>query len=229
MAATIQASAEVTIPSSGEAAAPQRADGPRALIARLAELHDEAAETALLANLLGRVPYLAAVLLGMACATAVLVHAGIAPLLTWLTLAAAGLVALMRAYIIAIAAPFARAPLRFFARDLQAVMLYVGFAWGAGSFLALSPDLTLFQSLAFGAGSVAIVALVVRASDVTLCFGIPVTVLSAGAMLTRPSGGSLFAVAAIVASGVAVMLAAYLSERASLRPENMRAVAIPTN
>ena len=102
MAATIQASAEVTIPSSGEAAAPQRADGPRALIARLAELHDEAAETALLANLLGRVPYLAAVLLGMACATAVLVHAGIAPLLTWLTLAAAGLVALMRAYVIAI-------------------------------------------------------------------------------------------------------------------------------
>ena len=77
-------------------------------------------------------PYLAAVLLGMACATAVLVHAGIAPLLTWLTLAGAGLVALMRAYIIAIAAPFARAPMRFFARDLQAVMLYVGFAWGAG-------------------------------------------------------------------------------------------------
>ena len=46
-----------------------------------------------------------------------------------------------------------------------------------------------FSIACVGGGSVAIVALVVRASDVTSCFGIPVTVLSAGAMLMRPSGG----------------------------------------
>ncbi len=86
-------------------------------------------------------------------AAAALAHAATAPLLTWLVLIGAGLASLMRSYVIAIAAPFERAPLRLFARDLQAIMLYVGFAWGAGSFLALPADVTVLQAIMFSAGA----------------------------------------------------------------------------
>ncbi len=206
-----------------------RTQGPRVHIARLAELHDEAAETALLANLLGRVPYLAVVLLGMTGAAALLVHAAMAPMLTWLTLVGAGLVALLRAYVTTIAAPFERAPLRFFARDLQAIMLYVGFAWGAGSFLALPADVTLVQAIAFSAGAAVLVAAVARASDVTACFAIPVTVLCGAAALLRPYDNGVVATATILMAGPLVMGVAYLAERASLRPQDPRLTVFPAN
>jgi len=200
---------------------------PRAYIARLAELHDEAAETALLANLLGRVPYLAAILLAVTIATAMLVHAPAAPLLTWVTLIGAGLVALMRVYVIMIAAPFERAPLRFFARDLQAIMLYVGFAWGAGSFLALPADVTLVHVLAFGVGPTAFVALITRASDAVACFAIPAVLLSAAAAASRPFESGAFASAAILATGFAIMAVTYLRERALVHARGPRLAATP--
>lgn len=201
--------------------------GPHAHIARLAELRDEAAETALLANLLGRVPHLAAALLGATVVVALLVHAPLAPLLTWLTLIGAGLVALLRAYVIMIAAPFERAPLRFFARDLQAIMLYVGFAWGAGSFLALPADVTIGQLLAFGAGAAALVALLARVSGAVACFAIPAMSLSAASALNRPWEISIFAGAAILAAGLVIMGVAYLGERAQGRLQGTGLAAKP--
>jgi hypothetical protein len=196
---------------------PSMSSGPGAHIARLAELRDEAAETALLANLLGRVPHLAVALLGATAVVALFVHASLAPLLTWLTLLGAGLIALMRAYLIMIAAPFERGPLRFFARDLQAIMLYVGFAWGAGSFLALPADVTTGQLLAFSAGAAALVALIARASDAVACFVIPAMLLSAASALNRPLQSGIFASAAILAAGLLIMGVAYLCERAQTR------------
>jgi len=204
-----------------------RDSGPRAHIARLAELRDEAAETAVLANLLGRAPHLAAALLGVTVLAAAFVHAPLAPLLTWLTLMGAGLVALMRAYVTMIAAPFERAPLRFFARDLQAIMLYVGFAWGAGSFLALPPDITFGQLLAFSAGASVLVALIARACDAVACFTIPVTLLCGAAVLDKSFASGVFASAAILASGLLVVGVAYLFERAQARPLDAGLAAKP--
>jgi hypothetical protein len=215
----------VAAPSRNEPASASLPASPsrsRALIANLAELHDEAAETALLANLLGRVPYLAVVLLILTLAAAMLVHGAFAPLLTWVTLMGAGLIALTRAYVTMIAAPFERARLRFFARDLQATMLYVGFAWGAGSFLALPADVSFLQLLAFGAGAAVLVAAIARASDAVACFVIPATVLPAAASLGRPLEGGVFACAAILAAGLAIMGIAYFSKPALLRPQDAR-------
>jgi hypothetical protein len=223
MAATIRATVGVDrVPSIDS---PETS--PRAHIARLAELHDEAAETALLANLLGRVPFLAVVLLAATGALALFTHAAVAPLLTWLSLVGAGLIALVRNYVVTIGVPFERTSLRLFARDLQAIMLYVGFAWGAGSFLALPQDATLALAVALSAGLAAIVALIVRASDAVACFAIPATVLSAIAALIHPVAGNYFAAAAILAAGLAVMGAAYFAERALLSPQDQRFAAMP--
>ena len=208
---------------------PERFDGPLAHIARLSELYDEAAETALLASLLGRMPYLAVALLGVSTAVAVLAHAAMAPLLTWVALMGAGLVSLMRSYVVTIAAPFERAPLRLFARDLQAIMLYIGFAWGAGSFLALPADITLLQAIAFSAGTAAMVAVIGRASDATACFAIPVTLLSAAAALMRPVELGVFAAPTILAAGLLVMGVAYFAERLLAHPQEQPLAALPSS
>jgi hypothetical protein len=229
MAAIIRATAEVERIPSEDGVLPERADGPLAHIARLSELYDEAAETALLASLLGRMPYLAVALLAATSAVAVLAHAATAPLLTWLALMGAGLVSLMRAYVVTIAAPFERAPLRLFARDLQAIMLYVGFAWGAGSFLALPADITLLPAIIFSAGAAAIVAVIGRASDATACFAIPVTLLSAAAALMRPVDSGVFAAAAIFGAGLGVMATAYFAERLLAHPQEQALAALPSS
>jgi hypothetical protein len=229
MAAILQAQNGADAAPSNAALSPENSGGPRAHIARLAELHDEAAETALLANLLGRMPYIAAALAAAGGAVALLSHAAVPPLLTWLVLVAAGLIAVMRAYVTTIAAPFERAPLRFFARDLQAIMLYVGFAWGAGSFLALPATVGVLQALAFSAGAIVLVALVVRASDAVACFAIPVTVLSVAAALIQPFANGALASAAILAAGLLVMAASYFSERMMIRPQDSRLATIASN
>jgi hypothetical protein len=228
MAVTVRATAGVERVPSESLSSPERIDGPLSHLVRLSELRDEAAETALLANLLGRMPYLAVALLGITSAVAVLAHAATAPLLTWLVLMGAGLVSLMRSYVITIAAPFERAPLRLFARDLQAIMLYVGFAWGAGSFLTLPADVTVLQAIMFSAGAAILVAAIGRASDATACFAIPVTILSAAAALLRPVESGFFACAAILAAGLAVMAVAYFAERALAHPAEQPVAALPT-
>jgi len=208
---------------------PATETAPHAYISRLAELHDEAAETALIANLLGRVPFLAAGVAGATALAVLLIHADLAPSLTWLVLIAAGLVALMRAYVTAMAAPFDRVPLRIFARDLQAIMLYVGFAWGAGSFLALPPDVGVLQAVVFSVGACVLVAAIVRAFDATVSFGVPVIVLSATAAAIRPMDNSVLATAAILAAGALVMGAAFVFERWLDRPEQMGFATLPSN
>jgi len=228
MAVTIRATAGVEPVASESLSSPERIDGSLSHLVRLSELHVEAAETALLSNLLGRVPALTVMLLAVTSAAAVLAHAATAPLLTWLTLIGAGLISLMRSYVVAIAAPFERAPLRLFARDLQAIMLYVGFAWGAGSFLALPTDVTLLHATAFSAGAMLLVAMIGRASDATACFAIPATVLSSAAAVLRPGEAGLFAAAAILAVGLSVMATAYFVERVLSHPKELPLAALPS-
>jgi len=193
-------------------------------VARLAELHDEAAETALLANLLGRSPYLAVMLAIGAAATAWLVHAPLAPLLTWCVLVGAGLVALTRIYAAAIKQPFERAPLRAFARDMLASMLYLGFAWGAGGFLALTADTGVLEMLAFAAVPIAIVGVLLRASDLTASFALPVALLCAVAPLTKMTASGVLASIAVLAVGLSFPATLYLLERLSTRAPNFAAI-----
>jgi len=181
-------------------------------VGQLADLHDEAAETALLTALVGRMPYLACGLALGACIAALLARSEIGPLLIWLTLVGAGLVAITRAYAIAISAPFERTHLRYFAQDLRAIALYIGLAWGTGSFLVWPADGTLAQALVFSAGTSWLVSLIVRSPLLVACFAIPVTVLAAAAALVRPLADGALAGAAILAAGVLVLVGSYVRE-----------------
>jgi hypothetical protein len=192
----------------------------RAYLTRLSQLHDEAAKTALLANLLGRAPYAAAALAAAAVVTATLVGstAPIAELATWLALVAAGLGAVARVYAKAIRAPFELATLQSFARDLSATLVYAGFAFGAGAVLVLPAHVSLLALLAFGAGTSAVVGALLRVRDMTLCFLIPAVTLSAFAAIVRPFQGGAADMAAMLVAGAAVMVAIQLAERLAIRP-----------
>ena len=192
----------------------------RAYLTRLSQLHDEAAKTALLANLLGRAPYAAVALLSAALVTAALVAstAPIAELGTWLVLVAAGLGASARAYAKAIRAPFELATLQGFARDLSATLVYAGFAFGAGAILVLPANVSLLTLLAFGAGTSALLGAFLRVRDMTLCFLIPAVTLSAFAAVLRPFQGGVTDMAAMLVAGAAVVVAVQLAERLAVRP-----------
>ncbi len=167
---------------------PERVFTPHVEIARLAALHDEARETALLANLLGRAPYVAAALAAAAVITAWFNIGAIssAEIGTWLVLMLIGVGAMARAYRQAIAAPFERASLRNFAADLTAIMIYLGFAWGAGAYLALSGATPPLALVLFAAVPAALVAFTLRQRDSAFVFVAPVTALAAFAAVLRP-------------------------------------------
>jgi hypothetical protein len=192
----------------------------RAYLTRLSQLHDEAAKTALLANLLGRAPYAAAALASAAIVTATLVasSAPAAELGTWLVVVAAGIGAAARAYAKAIRAPFELATLQGFARDLSATLVYAGFAFGAGAILVLPSTVSLLALLAFGAGTSALIGTLLRVRDMTLCFLIPAVALSAFAAILRPFQGGVTDVAAMLIAGAAVAVAVQLAERLAVRP-----------
>ena len=192
----------------------------RAYLTRLSQLHDEAAKTALLANLLGRAPYAVAALAMAALLTATLVAstAPIAELATWLVLVAAGVFAAARAYTKAIRAPFELSSLQGFARDLSATLVFAGFAFGAGAILVLPANTSLLTLLAFGAGTSAFVGGFLRVRDMALCFLIPAMTLSAFAAILRPFQGGVADMASMLVVGVAVAVAVQLAERLTLRP-----------
>ncbi len=167
---------------------PERSFEPNTGIAHLAALHDEARETALLVNLLGRAPYAAAALSAGAVVTAWFNIGTISPaeIATWLVLMLIGVGALARAYRQAIAAPFERASLRNFAADLTAIMTYCGFAWGAGAYLALGASTAPLALVLFSAVPASLVAITLQQRDSAFVFVAPVAALAAFAAVLRP-------------------------------------------
>jgi len=195
MAAIPRVSGSDEIVAEPEAQLPETAS-----LSRLKALHSEAEETALLANLLGRSLY-ATVTLALACVlTLVLAQTGIERELAWGGLMVLALGALIRAYRHTIAAPFERAALRSFAEDLNATLLYAGFAWGAGAFLALSADAPPAIVLVYSAGISAVVAAILRKQTPTLNFIVPVAVMTAASTVLRALPDYLIMAPAVLAA-----------------------------
>jgi hypothetical protein len=185
-------------------------------LARLSALHEEATETAQLANLLGRSIYVA----GALCAMTLLAIAAsgigeIAKAVVWavLVLAAAGILALR--YARTIKEPFQRPALKDFAQDLSAILLYAGFAWGAGAFLILPAASSVVAALLFAVGASGVVAAVLRERAAVFLFLAPVAALSSFASVLRFDGGALDA-GLILIGCTGVMLGMSLAERKSL-------------
>jgi hypothetical protein len=210
MALTLRAAPEVEIfPARSE---PVGAE-PRSPIERLAMLHDEARETAILANLLGRAPYVAGALT-IFTVVAIAANLGtmpVAELATWTLLMLIGIGPIIRCYVRTIAQPFELSALREFSADLHAILLYCGFAWGAGAYLAIGPSASAFVLLAFTAGAALAVAAIVRSKEIALGFVAPVAALAAFAAVLRPfpTGplGAAFVLIACAATAYAIFWA----------------------
>jgi hypothetical protein len=190
-------------------------------LARLALLHDEARETALLANLLGRTAYAAGALAVAALAT-VVVARGTMPIAehaAWLALVLTGVGAMARNYARAIRQPFERGILREFAYDLNAIAVYSGFAWGAGAFLALGPETPPLMLAAFAVSIPALMIATLRTREISLAFLAPVAGLCAFAAVLRPLPEGPLAAAFVLIASACVGGAIFWMER--------REIAVP--
>lgn len=176
------------IVQSSRAPAPQKTDFHEDNgLAKLASLHVEAEETARLANLLGRSAGIAvAIAIGGAGAALLISNLSNIATLIWLFLSLAGAAALLVAYARTIRAPFERAALLSFREDLKAVLLYAGFAWGAGAWLVLPYDVGSAAAVAFASLPVGAIAALSRDRDCAFLFGVPVTALMSFASVLRP-------------------------------------------
>lgn len=220
----------VTAPLLSDAPARERpaetARSPRADLERLAALCEEASETSRLANLLGRAPYAAAAL---ACGAVIAAigsgNTSPARSLAWLVLIIAAIAALARCYWQTLRAPFERGPLQAFAQDLDAILLYAGFAWGAGAFLILSGATPLALSL-FSAGMAGLVAVILRTAKPVLFFLGPVAALTLASAAAQPHPGSAVLAAAVIALSAAMTAASLILERRS-KPRLPRLSGLP--
>ena len=181
---------------------------PRGGLAKLKALHAEAEETARLANLAGRsgivgvtLPFLAVLTMGLS------VEMNPAPQLVWLLFVGAVALAMLLSYRRAMQRPFERAALKDYAKDLSAILLFAGFAWGAGAFLALPAGTPLGAVLAFALLPATITAYLLRDRDGLALFLAPVAALTVAACLLKPFAGGWTA-ALVVAAATAVLIGA---------------------
>ncbi|HEY0300342.1 MAG TPA: hypothetical protein VGC36_03370, partial [Rhizomicrobium sp.] len=181
------------------------ADGtPLDAVAKLAQMHAEAVETARLANLLGRALPVA-IALPVLAAVAVLFAGGasVPATIAWAILVAVASLSIAQAYGNAIRQPFERSVLHAFAQDLCACLLYAGFAWGAGAFLGLATGAPVGVALLFASVPTLVIALLLRERQAALLFLAPVAALTAFACVLRPfAGGTLAAALVLIACAV---------------------------
>ena len=219
MAVDLQATPDPDSPQNAEPPVATKEKFPTSLIhaylARLAALHDEAAETAYLANLVGRTPW-AASLLGVAGLLTVVIAIRSMPLpalalALWLAMLAVAIAATALVYGRASTAPFDRDMLKIFARNLSVVLILAGVAWGSGVLLALPDDIGVLQTIIYALGVPTAIAAIFRARDIGNCFVVPATATAVlGALL---HGLSPVVTVGILLGGTAIVVAGALFER----------------
>lgn len=170
-------------------------------VSRLAELHAEAEETSRLANLLGRSIHAAITLPVLAGAVLAFGQVGWPETIAWAGFILASSAAILVAWRRTMRQPFERAALKSFSRDLSAILVFAGFAWGAGAFLALPATATLAGVLLFAASAPVAAALLLRERESVFAFLAPVTALASFACVLRPlPGGALDAALVLIAA-----------------------------
>lgn len=186
-------------------------------LARLTAIHDEAAETARLADLLGRAPWVAGMIGVGALATAFAMPSSAisAFFVVWLGYMAVAAIAVARVYGQGIETPLDRAALEDVARNLAAVLFFAGTAWGAGLSLAWSAAPTLAGATAFVAGVSIALGCLLRNRDLALYFIAPAT--ATGALCAWMDGANAIVVLGALASGTAVGATADLFQRKEIR------------
>ena len=156
-------------------------------LGRLAALHEEGSETQALARFLagavsaaGALMLLAMAILSFAAGTALL------PCFAWSLLVLIGVCLLLRSYIRSTAAASVTISMHQAATELRALLVYCGFAWGAGGLMVLSPDVSVPVPLIFAALPTLVLSMLLKDRDGALAFLVPVTGLTIGAAILRP-------------------------------------------
>lgn len=200
--------------------ADEERDTSGSAIARLARVHAEAQETARLSNLLGRSLHAAFALPLAAALTVWLSHdVGTAPCVAWAVLILVASLSIARAYASAMRHPFERPVLQAFARDLSAVILYAGFAWGAGAFLVLSHSAPIGAALVFAVAPALGLGAILRTRNAILVFLAPVAALTSFACVLRPfTAGAMNAAFVLIACAVIAWALSAVGRRAAQAP-----------
>ncbi|MDE1985998.1 MAG: hypothetical protein KGL29_13485 [Alphaproteobacteria bacterium] len=190
---------------------------PSVAITKLAHLRAEAEETARLANLLGRSLYVAIVLPVLGVLTVGLAEGmNLSSQLVWGGFVALSSIAMLRSYTHTIGQPFEREALKSFAKDLSAILLYTGFAWGAGAFLALPAATGMTGAILFAIAPAIVIALLLREREAVFLFLAPVAMLASFASVLRPfADGTLDAGLILVACAAVAGLTVLIDRRAT--------------
>jgi len=110
--------------------------------------------------------------------------------------------------------PFERPALKDFAKDLSAILLFAGFAWGSGAFLTLPAETASVPAILFVAAPSIIIAYLLRDREALLLFLAPAAVLTVIASLLKPFAGGVAVAAAIVAISAGIVGVTVLYARA---------------
>ena len=103
--------------------------------------------------------------------------------------------------------------LHAFAQDMSACLLYIGFAWGAGAFLALPATAGSGAALLFAAVPALLIALLLREQQAVLLFLAPVAALTSLACVMRPFAGGTFDAGLVLIACAIVAGAVHASAR----------------
>jgi hypothetical protein len=159
---------------------------PLTALDQLARLHVETSQASRLVVFLRSAVHIAS--LFMLMGTCVLFLGGGATIghnFSWAVLILIGVTGLLYSYIRTNAAVFDRAPVSEAARNLRAVLFYMGLAWGAGAFLAVPPDLPLLQAILFAVMPTLLLALMANDIAGLAAFLVPTGALTIGAAFMR--------------------------------------------
>lgn len=172
---------------------------PHAALSRLPQLHEESRLAMRRAGLLSRAVPAAGTLLGMGSVAALAGGGHLGPVFIWSVLVLGGICAVLVSHLrtVAVFKDMAGS-----AADLRAILLYLGVAWGAGAFLALSPE--ALRISAFAVVPTLALALLLRDRPAILAFGGPATILAATALWLR--SGDIAAAALLLGAQAVIAL-----------------------
>jgi hypothetical protein len=195
---------------------------PHEYLARLPQLHAEAAETLRLGHFVANSVPVAGLLILAGGATLLAGGGSLQSDFVWSLLVLAGIAAMAVNYMRGPGRSLRRTNLESSAADLRAILLYTGFAWGAGAFLALPSDPGLAIAAAFVLGPVLLAVLLLKDEGGIAAFTAPAAVLTACAALLKSWTSGHLVSLAVLAAAVAVILFSYLRDGRA-RPATGRA------
>ncbi|HEX3754832.1 MAG TPA: hypothetical protein VHV26_07120 [Rhizomicrobium sp.] len=192
---------------------------PRESLAKLGLLHAEAACHVSLGRFVANSVTLAGLLMLMGGASLLAGGGTLASDFVWSVLVLAGVTAITVNFIRGPARAPLAPPLESSAADLRAILLYTGFAWGAGAFLALPADPGPGVALGFAIAPALLARALLKDRAGIAAFCLPAIGLTAAAALLQHWRQGHVLAPGILAAGILIILFTYLETgRARLYP-----------